>query len=225
MSLMSKFDDCCLTMLEMPVPDRFLRMVDIVPEGTSGKWCVKHFMINGAIASMLALRALINNRPLEYTPEGKYAKLAYGKQLVMSDAQMERITNYDIIKNAKGRVLIAGLGLGMVVTALLDKPEVNSIVIVEKSTDVIALVAGAMFKYAGNRKEDLHIVNECIHLYTPKHSFDTIYFDIWPDISRTNLPEMLELTHAFGPYLNAGGWMNHWSRDIINKQLLDERDK
>jgi hypothetical protein len=45
--------------------------------------------------------------------------------------------------------------------------------------------------------------------------YDVIWFDIWPDIAPTRLPEMARLHRRFVPYLNRGNprrWMDSWHR-------------
>ena len=52
-------------------------------------------------------------RPGEYVPPGRYARLFVNGTMFMSDTPMERNTNYAVVRNAHGNVLIAGLGIGL----------------------------------------------------------------------------------------------------------------
>lgn len=107
---------------------------------------------------------------------GKYARLV-DKELhecVMSDTRMEQVTNGDFVLNAHGKVLIGGLGIGMVLLAIQDKPDVEEIVVVEKYQEVIDLVRNQL---PLNNK--VRVVCEDIFEYEPEQKFNTIYLDIW----------------------------------------------
>ena len=71
----------------------------------------------------------------------KYAKLIVNGELVMSETPMEHRTNSNFVLDADEDVLIGGLGLGMIILAVQDKENVSSIIIVERSQDVIDAVA------------------------------------------------------------------------------------
>lgn len=48
------------------------------------------------------------------------------------------------VRKAKGKILINGLGLGVLLKALLEKEDVTQITVIEKSEDVIKLVSGSI---------------------------------------------------------------------------------
>lgn len=60
---------------------------------------------------------------------------------IMSNVPMEIETNRPILEAASGHVLINGLGLGMVPSALLSNPLVKKITVVELDKYVIALTS------------------------------------------------------------------------------------
>lgn len=62
----------------------------------------------------------------------------------MSDTNMEKRTNSDFCINAYGDIIIGGLGIGMIIMAIQDKPEVNTITVIEKNQEVIDLVASQL---------------------------------------------------------------------------------
>jgi len=81
------------------------------------------------------------NKPsIFFCPPGTYAVLKIAGTTVMSDTPMERLTNQKIVKKATGRVLIAGLGLGMILHPIAAKARVQSITVVEQSRDVIRMI-------------------------------------------------------------------------------------
>lgn len=153
---------------------------------------------------------------------GEYVKLGINGKLMMSDTPFERRTNEDFIVHAKGHVMIAGLGLGMILEALKPKiasGEVKDIVVYEKYQDVIDLV-GPLFK-------DMPLTIKCEDILTyrpPKgEAYDTLYFDIWPSVDEDNLKEMAMLHQRWKMRKNKGGWMNSWMRDHLVAQRRREQ--
>lgn len=51
---------------------------------------------------------------------GTYARLTdkEAHACIMSNTQMEQVTNREFVKNAHGKVLIGGLGIGMILLAI-----------------------------------------------------------------------------------------------------------
>lgn len=149
--------------------------------------------------------------------DGEYMRLSVDGELVMSDTNMEKISNYEFIKNANGRVFIAGLGIGLILHNLREKVtkgEITEIVIMEISQDVIDLVSPYY--------KDLPIkyvrANVLEYKPTKKDIFDTIYFDIWPSISTENLEE-IRLLHNRWKFRrnknNPNSWMNSWMKEHL----------
>lgn len=110
-----------------------------IPEGKSGDWEVKKFTVSEDDAKWDALRSI--GRGGRYTPTGTYTSLTRNGQVIMSDTPNEIQDHLEFIRRAKGKVLINGLGLGMVLKAVLDKSEVEYVTVIEKSPHVISLVA------------------------------------------------------------------------------------
>lgn len=107
-------------------------------------------------------------------PVGEYIKLTNDGECVMSDTPMEKRTNMNFVANAHGKVLIGGLGIGLILLAIQDNEEVEKITVVEKNKEVIELVGNQL--PLNNKVE---IVNADIFDYVPTEKYNTIYFDIW----------------------------------------------
>lgn len=190
---------------------------------TIGVATVARFSIDEEHAKMANLGALFNREPwFMRVNKGEYVKLIVDGQLMMSDTDMEKRTNTEFVKNAKGRVMIAGLGIGLILENLRDKCEkgiVTSIVVYEKYQDVIDLV--------GDRYKDLPLEIRCEDIleYKPKKGemYDTIYFDIWPTISTDNLVDMAKLHQRWKCRKPKDGWMNSWMRDHL--RAVRERER
>lgn len=155
----------------------------------NGDWEISTFEISESFAK---LRNLFENNPDMLIVPGKYKRLTYKKDVIMSNTQMERRTHYPAIKKAKGNVLVAGLGLGMFIHNIMNKPGVKSITVVEKSKEVIEMV-GKYFKDC----EKIKIINEDIFNYKSNIKFDFAFFDIWKDISFDNIKDFEILDEKF----------------------------
>lgn len=193
----------------------FESMVKVIPEGQHGIARVEHFEVPKHASMMTA----INMRRDSFVPEGKYARLYVGNTLFMSDTDMEKRTNYEVVHRAHGHVLIAGLGLGLILVPILRKKEVTAVTVIEKYPDVVALVAPQF------NDPRLNIITVDIHEWMPPkgQKFNVIYFDIWSDQSTDDLEEMGKLHRRFAPRMDRADdqrWMNSWRRDIL---LADKR--
>ncbi len=173
----------------------------VVPDGTSGDWKVETFEVSKREAEFSGIRAIMH--PEERVEAGTYKRLTRKGTVVMSNTQMEMRTNKAIIFNARGRVLINGLGLGLVLTAILKKSEVEHVTVIEKSEDVIKLV-GPSFS-----KERVTIIHADAYEYKPKKGerFDTIWHDIWDFICGDNVKEMQQLRRK---WCRRATWQGFW---------------
>lgn len=175
-----------------------------IPEGRIGVAQVVHYEVSRDDERMALLR-------FERIPVGSYTKLRVHGELVMSDTPMELRTNQPFLSRANGRVLIAGLGLGMIVTEVIERPCVESILVVEKHQDVVDLVLPSI------AHPKLSVVVADILEWRPSRGelYDTIYFDIWPGICSENLSDIRKLHRAFSRYRNRENprsWIGSWSQ-------------
>lgn len=119
---------------------------DVIESERKEKGCatLKHLKLSESDARMSNLRAFINGESgFMRIESGDYIQLYVHGELMMSDTPMERRTNDEFIANAHGKVMIAGLGVGMILEALIPLCEsgvVTSVVVYEKYQDVIDLV-------------------------------------------------------------------------------------
>src|ERR1039458_6314079 len=107
-----------------------------VPEGTSGSWKVERFTVSKKDAEWFNLRNAISGRGENVGRDiepGAYTKLVSGGNIVMSDTPAEMRDHQSPILHAKDHCLINGLGLGMIANAMLLKPEVLTVTVIEKS--------------------------------------------------------------------------------------------
>jgi hypothetical protein len=178
-----------------------------VPDGERGPWKVETFTITKDDESMSRIRAMMH--PLEAVRAGTYKKLTRNGSVVMSNTQMEIRTHSYFIAMAQGSVLINGLGLGMALTAILAKPEVTDVTVIEKDADVIALV-GPTFA-ADPRVSVIHA--DAMTWQPPRGKrYGAVWHDIWNDICADNLPEMKMLCRRYGRRTD---WQGCWAREHL----------
>lgn len=193
-------------------------MQDIIPEGKSGDWAIEHFTVSEDQARMYVMRATYSFDYLgRQLRAGDFCRLKQGNgfdSLITSDGGGERWSCGVLCSNATGNVLIAGLGIGMVLTKIISKPDVKKVIVVELSQDVINLVEKPLREYLGKDAEKLEIVLSDIYDFVPEHKYDTIWFDIWGDYSGDTYEETKVLHRKFRKYLDKSdhSFMDSWMR-------------
>ena len=176
-----------------------------VPDGKSGEWEVSEFAVSNDNAKFFNLREMIHGSHRTIEP-GTYKKLTQNNYIIMSNtpAEIEDLTHF--INLASGSILINGLGLGVALSAILKKDTVSNVTIVEKSKNVIDLVAPT---YLQDKR--VEIINENAFEFKPPKSkrYDFVWHDIWDDICADNLPEMTKLHRK---YARKTSWQDSWCK-------------
>ena len=183
-------------------------IVDL-PEQTLGDWSIKKFVVSDVDARTFNIASGIRGGSHLYNIlPGTYTRLCEGRNVVMSDTPMEIRTNKEFVNLATGDVLINGLGLGMVLKALLAKDGIKSITVIEKSADVIAMVACA---FADEPRVTI-IHADAFEYKAPKGvKYDYVWHDIWTHIASDNLKGMERLRRK---YASRTEWQGFWARDL-----------
>jgi len=153
----------------------------------------------------------INPRPLY--------KLFNKSRMLMSDSPQEIFLQYDAYKEARGRVLIGGLGLGMSPTLFAEKDEVSEVIVVEIEKDII--------KLCRPKNKKIKVINDDIwnYLKTTNEKFDYIYIDIHystgcMEYIKTILPMRKILSERF-PNIPA----SFWGEEEMKSQYDPDFDK
>ena len=180
-----------------------------VPEGKAGDWAVEKFAVTAEAEKWEQLRAMMNRG--RYVPVGTYTGLYRKNKTIMSDTPDEIRDHLGAIRMANGQVLINGLGLGVMLKAVLAKPEVAHVTVVEKASEVIGLVGT---HYACLHKSRLTIVHDDAFTYKPPKGirYGAVWHDIWDDLCADNLPEMSNLHRKYGKRCD---WQGSWGKDWI----------
>jgi len=160
-----------------------------VPDGVSGKWSVSTFTVEKEeLSQMLSMMKYGRG-----VPAATYKRLMRGGATIMSNTPDEISDFLGFLYKAKGSILINGLGLGVTLKALAEKPEVTDITVIENSEDVIKLVA----PYYTDPK--ITIIQADAFTWNPPKGkiYDCVWHDIWDNICADNLPEMTKLHRKY----------------------------
>jgi hypothetical protein len=197
------------------VLDKIMPKVD-VPTGKSGDVEITRKWVSGTPNYRI--------RDGRYVPEGEYTFMHINGCLVMSDTPDERRDHLSAYNHAEGDCLVAGLGLGMIVNAMLLKPEVDTVTVVEINQDVIDLV----FPWLKEKYRDkVRVYCDDIMEIRPSKKFngyeggwyDCIWSDIWNDLCTDNLEEMHTLHRRWG---KSGNWKGSWVKSIYRIRCAEE---
>lgn len=180
-----------------------------MPEGSRGPWTVCRFEVTKHEAMIGNIRAMQHGRGS--IQPGFYTKLQHANRgLIMSDTPDEMRDHYEPVFKARGHILLNGLGLGMVLAAILKREGVERVTVIEIDADLIALVGP---HYAADHR--VEIINANAFEYKPPKDtqYGAVWHDIWDDLCGDNLPEMTKLKRKYGRITDwQGCWGEHYIR-------------
>ena len=195
-----------------------------LPDMTRGKWEIDHFTIDAETAKKTRLRGLIGmwgGGGLRYVPEGHYTRLRHDGTTVMTDTPDEISDQLEPIHRAAGFCLVNGLGLGMVASAMLEKPEVLAVWVVEIDRDLIEMVGPIYKEKYGDKLVLIHA--DALEFKPPRNTrntrFGVVWHDIWNDICEDNRDDISRLHRKYGRCCD---WQGSWSRAILDRQRRQE---
>lgn len=185
-----------------------------IPDGISGDWEVSTFKITKENAFVFNIKALYSfSNYGRRVKAGTYKRLTCYNTTVMSNTPAEIHDHLIFFREAKrgGKILINGLGLGIVLTQILKSEGITSITVIEKSKDVIKLVA----PYFSQEKRIEVIHADAFTWKPPKGTrYRVVWHDIWTTLCEDNLPEMTKLKRKYGKRC---GWQGCWAEESIRK--------
>lgn len=196
--------------------DAYGNLVDMLKPKEGKRFAIEHFELTEQQVQLAVMRDMINRRNETCgLTAGTYVRLVdkHKSQIVMSNTPMEVHTNYEFMRRSNGHVLVGGLGLGLILNVIQDKEEIETITVVELFQEVIDLVKPQL-----PLNDKVNIIQGDILQWWPENGqkWDTIYFDIWNNISEDNMEDMKRLHRRFGKRLNRDNpkcWMNSWRRN------------
>lgn len=197
----------------MAFPANYEQYKVTVPAGRRGIAKISRYTVTHKRADEINWRILLHEEERAWAYPGKYTGLTVDGIMVMSDEAKEIADHLPFIERAAGCILITGLGIGMVLQALLRKPEVEHITVVEKSADVLALVSGHYLAMFGG--ERITLVNDSAFTWRPLAGarFDFAWHDIWPVAAGVYWPEHQLLFDRYSAIVNEqDSWRGEWMR-------------
>lgn len=207
--------------------DGLPRMSSVYPDGVShGRASIVHRTASPQDASLTGIRLMQSGRGSVRAGE-TYAELRIGGSLWMSDTRDERRDHMWIVHKAKGDVLIAGLGLGMVAIACAEKSSVSSVTVIEMNADVTALTEPHIRRRLGARADVLRIIEANALTWSPPKGamFDAMWWDIWLNLCTDDLAEHATLNRRFARRLRPGGYRGAWGSGFLQRQKQREQEE
>jgi hypothetical protein len=188
----------------------------------SGKVQVRHRVIPvGAETPVVGMRqaivrgvtpvtALVQDVPLtihELVEEG------HGMWMTDLPEELNQIHEMLSVVKPRGRVLVGGLGLGIVAALVAALPDVQEVTVVERSPDVVKLCAGVGYWV---RIADIHR-----HLEVTEDRFDYYLLDTWCGTNEgTWWDEVFPFRRAIRRKHGTRPKVHCWAEDIMAGQIL-----
>lgn len=183
-----------------------------VPDGISGTWKIESFEITEKNANFENLKLAFSGNGARYVIPGTYKRLIHDNEVIMSNTTAEISDHVMFIHEAcyrGGHILINGLGLGVALSKILqNSKKITQITIIEKSKDVITLVAPTYLK--DPRIEIIHA--DALKWKPPLGvRYTTVWHDIWNNICTDNIPQMNKLHRKYGRRCD---WQGSWCKEL-----------
>ena len=203
-----------------------------IPEGQSGNFSITHRRYDvGTVLKTASARTQIfaGHECVSVaipTPGTVVHELREDNGVWMTDLPIEQAQIDRDLDGMTGRVLVGGLGLGYAAQALALRSKVESVWVVEKSPEVIELVAKHL---RGNsrkgRKSKIRVIQADLFEWL-KHPdqqfsrFDWAFYDIWaPDGERVFFEQVVPLRASTGDKVDPEH-VRCWNEDVMRGQLL-----
>lgn len=193
------------------------RMTISVPEGELGGLVVERFEVK-----KFDLENMREARIGRGTKPGWYTRLIEpdGDIFWMSDTDAEKsdhlpaLFKIDALKAR--RVLINGLGLGMVLQGALSYAHVEHVDVVERDGRVIKLIGP---HYLKDPRVTIHHADayEQVEAWPRNTRWDVGWSDIWPQIDPADLPERKQLQEAYGAKSRRCTWHRCWAAPEVDR--------
>lgn len=190
-----------------------------IPDQESEHFQITHFEVTKEQSRTDMLRATLHGST-RFCPPGNYVKLSNKSggfcSTIMSNTPDEIQDHLEFVREAKGVVLINGLGLGVVLKMILKKSEVTEIFVIEKEKEIIDVVASY---YDEPRVTIIHA--DALEYQPIKGQiYDYVWHDIWSSICSDNW-ETMKILHR--KYAKRCKWQESWLRNEIKS--LYQRDQ
>lgn len=201
------------------------------PTGQHGEAEIRTITVTEQDARFGSMRAALKGRGR--ITAGQYTGLYIRGLLWMSDTPDEQRDHLGFLgavdRMDAPRVLVNGLGLGMVVRALCNIDTVETIDVVDNHPDVIALVGPLVTAYGAERGKTVNV-----HLgdaHTPAATFpkgiewDAAWHDIWATICADHWDSMKTVKRRHARRVGyQGAWCEGETRRHVQQLRKEEKD-
>lgn len=200
-----------------------------IPEGQSGDWSILHktYEANRDFTTATFRTAFIGgqaNRTVRWDYPTRFHQLCEGEGVWMSDWPVEQAQcDVNLKRIKRGKVLVGGLGLGLCATILARRKAISHVTVVEKSPEVVKLVAEHLRVPRGKLRIVVADLNEWLQSRPSDEVYDWAFHDIWQaDSLGCLLDTVLPLRQA----TVANGWVSSdvrvvcWNEDVMRGQIL-----
>jgi hypothetical protein len=195
-----------------------------LPAGQIGLWAIEHFTVSPDTRLQPYYMVYGHDCPPgTYTSLVRYEdgppeigdtmdrSLYIGGHEVMTDLPGEIEDHREVMEQIRargGRILIHGLGLGLIVRFALAQANVTHVDVVELNQDVIDLVA----HHYKDERLHVHYGDAFTYEWPAEARWTVVWHDIWDNYLLVNLEEMERLRQRFA---GRAGWQGFWSRDYL----------
>lgn len=203
-----------------------MRVTDIEPQ-SRGPWSIIRQHIPPYIWKVGAFDEYPEIDPVmtslcRWTPStiDRFRKYGVGNgESVMSDDPKELRKHFPILMQAKGRVLVSGLGLGCIVRGLHALPQVEHIDVVEIDTDILAMIIPTLPLCS---RIHIHCGDALTFPWPAGTRWDYAWHDVWSEKPHTQVLHMKLLVRYQRMAERQGAWgMPRHLHKLAKGRLLD----
>lgn len=192
-------------------------------------------VIGGRQAVLRGLPRTIIKAPKRFVVHELYEHMKRGQHMWMTDLPEELNQIGELLHRVQpqGRVLVGGLGLGILAKTVAALRGVSEVVVVEKSKDIIRLcydpLAGTGDALPRNVRQDIpserpyRVVHSAIHRYllNTRTPFDFYLLDTWGGSNEgTWWTEVMPLRRAIRNRFGTTPTIHCWAEDMMWSQII-----
>lgn len=174
---------------------------------------IRHYRIGVRHAEATNWRIIMYQEDQAWSYPGHYTGIEINGFMYASDEAKEIVDYLPFLRRAHGRVLLTGLGLGLCLQALLRKPEVEHVTVIEVESDVLGIVAPYYHDRFGDARMSLIHADAFTWQVPTGTRFDIGYHDIWPVAAGFYWPQHSALfEHYQQVCAEQDSWRTEWMR-------------
>lgn len=203
------------------VRDSYAKYRVDLPESVSETLRVERFTISETEAEWERVRGVISGSPHRAPRAGTYTRIVRNDTLWMSDTDAEVRDHLPAIRQIErrgGRVLVNGLGIGLIVHAALAFENVEHIDIVEVDPEVCEVVGG---HYARDSRVQVHCADAHKIEWPAGARWNVVWSDIWPTITLDDNESRARLGRKYSK--RVADWHGKWAQEEVDLMKREER--